>query len=184
MRTAPRNGIGLWRDRRGIAAVEFALIAPALLVVFLGVIEMSFRFRAAEETTRFTQEVADLVSRQETFSTSALEDLYDASVYMMKPLEATDRLDLDVVSVGYANDADATPSVFWRRSLGVPVDVDLDESRGLGGKNESVIRVAVRYRYDSPFTTLFRGPTVNIRRVAYARPRLTRLITMDGAVQE
>jgi len=32
---------GLWRDRRGIAAAEFALIVPIMLVMFFGTVELS-----------------------------------------------------------------------------------------------------------------------------------------------
>jgi len=39
-------------DGRGVAATEFALIAPALIFLVMGVFELSFRFRAAEEATR------------------------------------------------------------------------------------------------------------------------------------
>jgi Flp pilus assembly protein TadG len=46
-------------DRRGIAAAEFALIAPALIFLIMGVFEMSFRFRASEEATRYVHQVAD-----------------------------------------------------------------------------------------------------------------------------
>ena len=42
----------LLSDRRGVAAAEFALIAPALIFLIRGVFEMSFRFRASEEATR------------------------------------------------------------------------------------------------------------------------------------
>ena len=38
------------RDRRGIAAAEFALIAPALIFLIMGVFEMTFRFRASTRT--------------------------------------------------------------------------------------------------------------------------------------
>jgi Flp pilus assembly protein TadG len=54
----------LANDRRGIAAAEFALIAPALIFLIMGVFEMSFRFRASEEATRYVHQVADLVSRE------------------------------------------------------------------------------------------------------------------------
>ena len=42
----------LMQDRRGIAAAEFALIAPALMFLVMGVLEMSFRFRASSGQAR------------------------------------------------------------------------------------------------------------------------------------
>lgn len=53
------------RDRSGIAAVEFGLIAPVLLVMLVGVVEIT---RAVSIDRRFgqvTSMVADLISREE-----------------------------------------------------------------------------------------------------------------------
>ncbi|MEZ5937993.1 MAG: TadE/TadG family type IV pilus assembly protein [Hyphomonadaceae bacterium] len=171
---------GMLGDRRGVAAVEFALIAPALIILFMGVLELTFRFRAAEETTRYVHQVADLISREQTTNTATLTAIYDASVHMMKPLETTDKLDLDVSAIGYRNDEHLTPHLLWRRTAGTAIPMALSEANGLGAANESVIRVAVRYRYTSPLTTLFSGPDIEIVRESYARPRQVRLIQMDG----
>ena len=73
----------LARDRRGMAAVEFALIAPTLIVLFMGVLEMTFRFRANEEATRYVHQAADLISREAEHTNSSLLEIYGASVYMM-----------------------------------------------------------------------------------------------------
>lgn len=173
----------LMRDRRGIAAVEFALIAPALIFLVMGVFEMSFRFRASEEATRYVHEVADLVSRENEMTTSSLGDIYDASVNLMKPLDTTDNLDIDVAAIGYVG-SDATPKIMWRRVAGAPVTFNLNDARGMGLQNESVIRVGVRYAYTSVLSNLFGGRTMTIERSAYARPREERLVEMDGKTDD
>ena len=166
-------------DRRGIAATEFAMIAPALIFLVMGVLEMSFRFRAAEEATRYVHQVADLVSREEDLTTEQLGLIYGASIYMMAPLETTDNLDLDVTSIGFEGD-DAEPAVFWRRVVGEPVDLTLADAEDMGLKGETVIRVGVRYTYESVLTNLFGGSVMSIERQAFARPRIDRIIPMDG----
>jgi Flp pilus assembly protein TadG len=170
-------------DRRGVAAVEFAMIAPCLIFLVMGVLEMSFRFRANEEATRYVHQVADLVSREEAMTTDTLETIYAASVHMMKPLETTDNLDVDVSSIAFVGD-DATPTMYWRRVAGAPIAFDLEESAGMGLKDEGVIRVGVRYTYESVLSTLFGGEIMAIERSAYARPREERLITLDGAYSD
>jgi len=169
----------LARDGRGVAAAEFALIAPALIFLVMGVFEMSFRFRAAEEATRYVHQVADIVSRETALTTAGIEEIYGASVHMMKPLDTLDNLDLDITSVGFEGE-DSEPTILWRRVAGTSVEFGLEEAEGMGLEGESVIRVGVRYNYQSILTDLFGGGFMAIERSAYARPRIDRKVTLDG----
>jgi Flp pilus assembly protein TadG len=175
-------------DRRGIAAVEFAFIAPALIFLVMGVFEMSSRFRAAEEATRYVHQVADLVSRENDLTTEQLGLIYGAAVHMMAPLSTTDNLDLDVTSIGFEageeDDDPPEPAVFWRRVAGESVELALEDTEGMGLSGETVIRVGVRYTYESVLSSLFGGPIMTIEREAFARPRIDRVISMDGEVDD
>ena len=167
------------RDRRGIAAAEFALIAPALIFLIMGVFEMTFRFRASEEATRYAHEVADMVARETELSGDDLKHLFNASVHMMKPLDTTDDLDLDITSIGLTG-VNADPSVLWRRVAGTAISTDIQDAKGMGVDGESVIRVAVRYSYRSVLTELFGGSFMALEKVAYSRPRLDKKVSLDG----
>lgn len=173
----------LFRDRRGVAAAEFALIAPALIFLIMGVLEMSFRFRASEEATRYVHQVADIVSRETDLEQADLQELFDASVFMMKPLDTTDDLDLDIASVGFEG-TDAEPTILWRRVAGTEVSFDIPETQGMGIEDESIIRVGVRYNYQSVLTELFGGGSMAIEKSAYARPRIERKVALDGQTDD
>ena len=166
-------------DRRGIAAAEFALIAPALIFLIMGVFEMTFRFRASEEATRYAHQVADMVARETDLTTDDLNQLFKASVHMMKPLDTTDDLDLDVTSIGLTG-VNADPSVLWRRVAGTAITKDIQDAKGMGVDGESVIRVSVRYSYHSVLTELFGGSFMALEKVAYSRPRLDKKVSLDG----
>ena len=178
-----RSFLSFFKDARGVAATEFALIAPALIFLVMGVFELSFRFRAAEEATRYVHQVADLVSREVGLTTNGLEEIRDASVFMMNPLDTVDNLDLDISQIGFEG-ADAEPAFRWRRVAGTPVTFDITEAEGMGIQNEAVIRVGVRYMYRSILTDMFGGNVMSIERSAYARPRVERLITLDGETDD
>lgn len=167
------------RDRRAVAAAEFALIAPALIFMIMGVFEMTFRFRASEEATRYAHQVADMVARETELSTDDLEHLFMASVEMMKPLDTTDDLDLDVTSIGLTG-VNADPSVLWRRVAGTSITTNIQDAKGMGVDGESVIRVAVRYNYHSVLTELFGGSFMAMEKIAYSRPRLDKKVSLDG----
>lgn len=173
----------LFADRRGVAAAEFALIAPALIFLIMGVLEMSFRFRANEEATRYVHQVADIVSRETELTGSDLQELFDASIFMMKPLDTTDDLDLDISSVGFEG-TDAEPAILWRRVAGTEVSFDLPDTQGMGIEDESIIRVGVRYSYQSVLTELFGGGAMAIEKSAYARPRVERKVSLDGQTDD
>lgn len=173
----------LFKDRRGVAAAEFALIAPAMIFLIMGVLEMSFRFRASEEATRYVHQVADIVSRETELTEGDLQELFDASIFMMKPLDTTDDLDLDFSSVGFVG-TDAEPTILWRRVAGTEVSFDLPETQGMGIEDESIIRVGVRYSYQSVLTELFGGGAMAIEKSAYARPRVERKVSLDGVTDD
>jgi len=175
--------VRLFSDRRGVAAAEFALIAPALIFLIMGVFEMSFRFRATEEATRYVHQVADIISRETELSEDDIQELHEASLFMMKPLDTTDNLDLDVSSVGFEGD-DAEPAVLWRRVAGTEVSFSLAETQGMGIEDETVIRVGIRYNYQSVLTDLFGGGFMAIERSAYARPRIERKVALDGQTDD
>ena len=172
-----------FRDRRGIAATEFALIAPALTFLVMGVLEMSMRFRANEEATRYVHQVADLISREDELTTADLNSIYDASIYMMKPLDTTENLDVDVASIMFKTNA-ATPTIVWRRTAGQAIPFNAGEAAGMGVKDETVVRIGIRYKYKSVVTTLFGGAELNIERSAFARPREERVIKIDGLSED
>lgn len=171
--------LGLFKDRRGVAAAEFALIAPALIFLIMGVFEMSFRFRASEEATRYVHQVADIISRETELTEGDIQELYEASIFMMKPLDTTEDLDIDVSSVGFEG-AGAEPEILWRRVAGTEVSFSLAETQGMGIQDETVIRVGVRFNYQSVLTELFGGGFMAIEKSAYARPRIERKVALDG----
>ncbi len=175
--------IRLFKDRRGVAAAEFALIAPALIFLIMGVFEMSFRFRASEEATRYVHQVADIISRETELTEGDIEELHEASIFMMKPLDTTEDLDLDVSSVGFEG-VDAEPAILWRRVAGTEVAFSLPDTQGMGIQDETVIRVGVRYNYQSVLTELFGGGSMAIEKSAYARPRIERKVALDGSTDD
>jgi len=180
MRRWTGKRFGFRRDRRGMAAVEFALIAPALIFICIGVFEMTLRFQAGNEATRYVHEVADMISRQDSAATSDVLAIYNASAYMMKPVPTSSQLDMDVSQIGYTNNATQDPYLMWRRYHGTQVPITLTDASGLGNVGEAVILVGIRYYYTSPITSMFGGPQLSLVRSAWARPREVRLVSMDG----
>ena len=93
-----------YRDARGVAAVEFGVIAPVLLIMLLGVIEVT---RAVSIDRRFgqvTAMVADLVAREERVDADTVQGIYGIVEHVMG-VWGTDTLKLQILPVR-ASDTD------------------------------------------------------------------------------
>ena len=55
-------------DRRGLSAVEFALLLPLMLTLYLGGVEVSNAVAADRKVAIVARTVADLASRMKTIS--------------------------------------------------------------------------------------------------------------------
>ena len=50
-------------DRRGVAAVEFALVAPVLIAAYLGMAELTLGLMTARQTSHLAATVGDLAAQ-------------------------------------------------------------------------------------------------------------------------
>jgi Flp pilus assembly protein TadG len=94
-----KSGLGLVRDARtfigqlrrncdGVAALEFALLAPLLLLMLLGTIELGRAIMIDRKVGMVTSSVADVVAREKTMTTGDVTALYAVADHIMKPWSA------------------------------------------------------------------------------------------------
>ena len=74
------------RDERGVAAVEFALLAPILLALLLASLEFPRALGVSQNVTRAARTIADLASRG---SQDSLDDTYLAANAVAQPYDFT-----------------------------------------------------------------------------------------------
>ena len=86
---ASNFGTKLRHDSKGVAAVEFGLLAPVLLVMLLGTIELSRAISIDRKFGLVTSTVADLVAREKTLSSADVTAMYDIVNHLMKPWDAS-----------------------------------------------------------------------------------------------
>jgi len=170
-------------DKRGMAAVEFALIAGPLMIFLLATFEVTLRLQAADEFERYAFQIGDVFSRDDDMTSGDLEVLYKAGDMMMQQVRVEDSmLDIDVASIGYQADGD--PVLLWRRFRGnEPPALDLKNSEGLAEPGATVLRVSATLRYKPEVSFLSAGKT-SMTRFSYFKPRTTRAISIDGKVTD
>jgi Flp pilus assembly protein TadG len=83
----------LWRrlgsDRRGLAALEFALIAPILVMAYLATAEASLALMAQRKLSLSASIAADLASHSATINVQTVNGIFAATTAVLDPFDAT-----------------------------------------------------------------------------------------------
>ena len=173
-----RPFLTLMRDRRGVSAVEFAMLAPVMVAFYFGLSEFCQGFMAQKRTGHVASVVADLISQDDVVTTAEINDIFSVGSTIMKPFAAT-TLAQRVSSVTV--NSSGVARVDWSRGSGMSArsansTVTLPE--GLIANGESVIMSEVTYDYDSPVDYMMPGLT-RFSQTHYLRPRRVDRFTFD-----
>lgn len=125
-----QTAISFVRGERGVAAVEFALILPLLITLFLGTFEITRAVEINRKVNNAASVVADLVtSSEEANLYTNLDDFFQAAKLMLSPYDDSPiSITVSVLRVDAATNAqtvvwsvgcNATP---WTAGSAVPVD--------------------------------------------------------------
>src|ERR1700722_14136805 len=83
-------GVDLFRNTSGIAAVEFAMVLPIMLVLFFGTVEISNGVAVYRKVTMMAHTLSDLTSQsQEVQSATDLPNFFAASTGVMMPYSSS-----------------------------------------------------------------------------------------------
>ncbi|WP_062015185.1 TadE/TadG family type IV pilus assembly protein [Aureimonas sp. AU4] len=104
-----------WRDRRAVAAVEFALILPVMLVFYLGTAELTQFLNADAKVAATADTVGNLVTRVKTIDTTSMNNIFAISSAVMNPF-AIAPLAIKVTAVRV--DANGKGTVHWSKVSG------------------------------------------------------------------
>lgn len=174
------------RRRDGIAATELALIAPMLMLLFLGGAEVALLVRTHYQAAQMASTVADVVARYEMVTSADIAAIMGVSAQVMG-VASFDPAGTVILS-SVATDANAAATVAWQCIGG-----ELGETSRIGaaGKaaslpgslvleaDDNVIVAEVFYRY-TPLLGWFTPETTLVYKTALFRPRLGSLTTAPG----
>jgi Flp pilus assembly protein TadG len=80
----------LTANAQGVAALEFAMIAPLMFTLFIGSVEFSQAITVDRRVTQIAGSTADLVARADkTIAQSEISDIMRVGSYILKPYSAT-----------------------------------------------------------------------------------------------
>jgi Flp pilus assembly protein TadG len=171
-----RRLAALARDERGVSAVEFALLLPLLLTLFLGAVEVSQGIAADRKVTLTARTVADLVSQAQSLTSSDMTNSLAAASAVMAPYP-DGNLKTTVSSVKI--DASGNATVDWSatkngtaRAKGSGVTLPT----ALKVPNTWLIFSEVEYAYTPTIGYVVSG-TLTLKDQIYMRPRMSDSVT-------
>ena len=181
--TAQCNRIGIlsslrrfYRDRRGVAAVEFALILPIMLTIYLGGVEVGDGFAIDTRVTLVTRAVTDLATQYVTIDNSDMSTILNASTELVTPYSSANII---VTLSEVTTDNNGNGTITWSDSLNgtartVGSAITLPTSLKI--KNISLILGEVSYNYTPALGYTITG-TITMSDSFYMLPRLSNSVT-------
>lgn len=153
--------------------MEFALIMPVLVILFIGLVEFSEAFTVTRKLSNTASTVSDLVSQEPTVSTADLTDIEQVASELMRPYSNTP-LTVRIISV--VADADNATTVAWSYPVGAYATgaaYSLPQA-GLTEPNSSLIVAEASYGFTPSIGNVLGTFTIDER--AFFKPRFSQSV--------
>lgn len=175
-----RAALRLIGDRRGIAAVEFALLLPLMLTLYIGGNEISVAFSTYRLVDLTANTVTNLVTQYSTISASeTMPDILNASVQVMYPNPSAN---VQVVVSLISIDSKGKATVTWSQTLhgtARPTGQVVTVPSQLDIANTSLVLGETTYAYNAVIDFLNLG-TFNLYSSIYMVPRASTTINLTS----
>lgn len=166
-------------NARGVSAVEFALILPILILLFLGCVEFSQAISVDRKLTSAASAVGDLVAQSDELSSGEVNDFISAASAILAPFR-TDDFSIVVSSVLITEDgAEVDWSVGSNTACHAP-GTAMTVPPGVAQAGDSVIVTHAEYAYRPIFGQII-SETIGLSETFYFRPRTVNKV--DGPTQ-
>lgn len=158
------------RDQRGVSAVEFALLAPMMIGLYLGVVEISQGVSADRKVSLVSAALANLTAQSTTLSTTDMTNILDASGAIISPYSAS-LLKMTVTCLKI--DASKNVTVKWSVTRnGTSNSGTMSIPTALAVANTQLILAQASYAYTPTVGYTISG-TLTLSDQMYMSPRIT-----------
>ena len=174
------------RDESGVAAIEFAFIAPLLVGFLLGTTTATQSLWANGKVAQTTSVIGDLISQENQLDNTSFKAITDAGQILLEPFPTGDMKIMVTASIACYDDPTDTEGkrpeikVVWSNAWSdnqlvagpqTPGDLLTDAPQELSIEHgDYLIRTVVAYTYE-PTITRQAGYTIEMEETAYHQPR-------------
>jgi Flp pilus assembly protein TadG len=188
-RRSVRDLIG---DRSAVAATEFALIVPIMLVMFFGTVEFSSGVAVDRKVTLVARTLSDLTSQSTSVATADMTNFFTASCKILTPYAPSPTT--GKISELYVDPSTLQARVQWSKSA--TFDSSCNVTLGSGRAVSSIVAIPAQlavagtylifseasYLYTPTVGYVMAKAGVNLSDVAYTRPRQSTCVYFSPAV--
>lgn len=164
------------RDHRGLSAVEFALILPFMLTLYLGGSELTQAITIKRKTALVTRTIGDLVAQDVNITNAKIQAIFSASAAVAAPYPTAN---LKIIVSSVSIDGQGVAKIAWSdayQNTARAVNSTVTLPTGLNIANTSLIWAEVGYNYTPPIGYMITG-VLNLADKLYLRPRMVNSIT-------
>ena len=166
-------------DDSGLSAIEFALLLPLIVMIYLMSVDVTLVVTADRRVTSIASSVGDLVGQSTQLTPAEVNDIFEAGSAILQPMDDTT---LSIVVTSVVADEDGVTTVDWSQAHnGSPATAGAAFTlpQGIIRPLESVIVASVGYTYSSPISHFLTGDPWELDEVFYLRPRRTSQVVFN-----
>ena len=159
------------RDKKGVSAIEFALVLPVMITIYFGTNEISDMLMVDRKAATLASTAADLVAQDTEITNSEIADVFAATEALIQPYP-TGTVTIVISSV--VADANGVAKVAWSDGFNAgarAVNSTVTLPAGLIAPLESVIMAETGYTYDSATAQFLTGSGYTLTDTFYLKPR-------------
>ncbi|MDA4847949.1 TadE/TadG family type IV pilus assembly protein [Hoeflea poritis] len=173
-------------DKKGVGAVEFAFVAPILVVLYIGAVEMTVALSVDTKVSRAGNITLDLITQATSTSKDELDDMEDVAASILAPY-TPDNVELvyTAITINAAGDK-ATVTWSWANGALIPpavgTDVTAEMPTSLLIADAFYVRGEIGNTHNFITSIPFTGRTMSsldLTETYFMRPRLGTTITCD-----
>jgi Flp pilus assembly protein TadG len=109
----------LWTDVRGVAATEFAVVTPFMLLLYVGGVEIGNGLAMNVKVSATAHSVADMISQNTQLTSDRMTSILSASSAIMAPYPVVDGSGASLMTITVSEvstDSNGNATVQWSRS--------------------------------------------------------------------
>ena len=171
-------------DRRGVGAIEFAIVAPLLIMAYIGAFEISVAVATSRKVSRAASTVSDLLTQSKTTTAATLDTMKDVVKNVLAPYAITG---YSLKITGISVDAAGNATVAWSRDQNSGEPYGTGDPVTLPSSMDAESTFIVRTELVVPHSILLMAPGLNsqfneidLSKTSYFRQRVGDEIACSG----